>query len=88
MIWFFERSGERLQCEIRQAASGPGYQLVWTTSDGRIHVERSDDASELVRRRLALEHWLGLDGWIRPGPVAPTRPFRDQRTAKTDEQLH
>jgi len=87
MIWFFERPGERLQCEIRQAASGSGYELVWTSSDGRIHVELSDDASELMRRRRALEHWLKLDGWIRPVDT-PSRPFRTERTRKTDARLH
>jgi hypothetical protein len=89
MIWFFERSGERLQCEIRQAASGPGYELVWTSSDGRFHVELSDDASELMRRRRALEHWLRLDGWIRPGGRdTPTHPLRTLRTRKTDARPH
>ena len=88
MIWFFERPGERLQCEIRQSASGSGFELVWTTSDGRIHVEVSDDASELIRRRRALEHWLKLDGWIRPGRVTPVRPPRTQRTRKTDAHFH
>jgi hypothetical protein len=88
MIWFFERPGERLQCEIRQATSGSGYELVWTSSDGRIHVELTDDASELMRRRVALEHWLKLDGWIRPGRDTPSRPFRTERTRKTDARLH
>ena len=88
MIWFFERPGERLQCEIRQAASGLGYELVWTSSDGRIHVECSDDASELIRRRRALEHWLKLDGWVRPGRVTPIGPPRMQRTRKTDVPYH
>ena len=88
MIWFFERPGERLSCEIRQAASGPGYELVWTSSDGRSHVELSNDASELIRRRRALEHWLRLDGWIRPGRITPIRPNRAVRTRKTDELFH
>jgi hypothetical protein len=89
MIWFFERPGERLQCEIRQTASGNGFELVWTSNDGRIHVEQSDDPSELLRRRRALEHWLKLDGWIRPGGrVTPTRPPRTLRTRKTDVSLH
>ena len=89
MIWFFERPGERLQCEIRQAASGPGFELVWTSSDGRVHVELSDDATELIRRRRALEQWLKLDGWVRPGGrVTPDHPFRTERTRKTDVQMH
>ena len=84
MIWFFERPGERLQCEIRQTASGKRYELVWTAGDGRIHVEESEDPSELIRRRRALEHWLKLDGWVRPGRITPPRPARDVRTRKTD----
>ena len=88
MIWFFERPGERLQCEILHAASGPGFELVWTSSDGRIHVEQSNDASELIRRRRALEDWLKLDGWIRPGRITPVHPFRVERTRKTDALLH
>lgn len=89
MIWFFERPGERLQCEIRQTASGTGFELVWTSNDGRIQVEQSDDPSELLRRRRALEHWLKLDGWVRPGGrTTPVRPPRLLRTRKTDVGLH
>ncbi len=88
MIWFFERPGERLQCEIRQAASGQGYELVWTSSDGRVHVELANDASELMRRRRALEQWLKLDGWVRPDRITPTRPPRHLRTRKTDKRAH
>ena len=54
----------------------------------RTHSRRaSNDASELMRRRRALEHWLKLDGWVRPGRVTPIRPLRhlanpqDRRTS-------
>jgi hypothetical protein len=73
VIWFFERPGERLQCEIRRSALGAGYELVWTCGDGRTHVELSEDPEELLRRRRALENWLRLDGWVRPGRVTPPR---------------
>ena len=72
MIWFFERPGERLQCEIRRSVE-TGYELVWTSSDGRVHLEHSNDPEELLRRRRALESWLKLDGWVRPGRVTPPR---------------
>jgi hypothetical protein len=75
MIWFFERPGERLQCEIRRSFSA-GYELVWTSSDGRTHVEQSNDAEELMHRRRALENWLRLDGWVRPGRNTPSRQTR------------
>lgn len=73
MIWFFERPGEYLQCEIRRAEAGQEFELVWAASDGRGHVERSDDPSALVHRRRVLERWLRLDGWIRIGRVTPPR---------------
>jgi hypothetical protein len=70
MIWFFERPGERLLCEIRPAFDR-GFELVWTTGDGRTHVERSANADELLKRRRFLEERLRLDGWVRPGRTTP-----------------
>jgi hypothetical protein len=87
MIWFFERPGERLQCEIRRAAGDQGYELVWTSSDGRSHVEISRDPAELINRRRALEVWLKLDGWVRPGQVTPprrTRPRSEWQPRKSE----
>jgi hypothetical protein len=86
MIWFFERPGERLQCEIRQSLEA-GYELVWTSGDGRTHVEHSEDPEELLRRRRALENWLRLDGWVRPGRITPprqTRPRSEWRVRKSE----
>ena len=71
MIWFFQRRREQLQCEIRSAEVGDGFELVWSAPDGRIHVERSRDSATLVRRRRALEDRLKLDGWIRLGRRTP-----------------
>ncbi len=72
MIWFFERPGERLQCEIRRSEES-GFELVWTAEDGRVHVARSEDPEELMLRKRALENWLKLDGWVRPGRITPSR---------------
>lgn len=71
MIWFFERPGERLQCEIRQSVAGTGYELVWVSGDGRTHVEHSVDLEALLRRRRALENWLTHDGWVRHPRITP-----------------
>ena len=87
MIWFFERPGERLQCEIRRSLCGQGFELVWTTSDGRVRVERSEDPAELLERRRGIEHWLRLDGWIRPGRVTPANPLLTFGR-KPDAQTH
>ena len=78
MIWFFERPGERLQCEIRRSDE-EGYELVWTAGDGRIHVARSQDPEELLLRKKALENWLRLDGWVRPGRTTPTKITHERR---------
>ena len=76
MIWFFERPGERLQCEIRPSASGTGYELVWMSGDGRMQVEQAADPEELLQRRRALESWLKCDGWVRHGRVTPPRKMK------------
>ena len=87
MIWFFERPGERLQCEIRPSALGRGYELVWSAGDGRTHVEHSGDPEELTERRRALENWLKRDGWVRHGRITPPRnskPRQDWKARKAE----
>lgn len=74
MVWFFEREGVRLQCEIRPAQD-KGYELVWTTPDGQTHIERSEDPADLTRRRRRLEECLKQDGWKRVGRVTPDKQF-------------
>lgn len=71
MIWFLERPGEHLQCEIRRAPEEAGYELVWTTEDGRTHIERSESPEDLLQRRRFVEDRLRLDGWLRPGRTTP-----------------
>jgi len=90
MIWFFERPGERLRCEIRQSMT-VGYDLIWTTGDGRTHTEHSRNPEDLLHRRRALENWLKLDGWVRPGRITPpatprpaTRPQTEWRVRKAE----
>ncbi len=75
MLWFFERGDERLQCEIRPAAEGTGFELVWTSPDGQVHTEHGDDPAVLTERRRELEKKLELDGWKRVGRVTPPERF-------------
>ena len=77
MMWFFVRPGERLRCEIRQATFGQGYELVWTSDDGRTRVEVSQDSEELMVRLRMLEQWL-KDGWVRSDRVTPSRTTRPE----------
>jgi hypothetical protein len=65
MIWFFERQGQYVRCETRQAPDG-AYELVITTPDGKERVERFVDTSEMAKRQVELEHGLSADGWSGP----------------------
>ena len=71
MLWFFERGGERLQCEIRPASTGAGFELTWTSPDGQVHTEHSADSEALTERRRLLEDSLTRDGWKRVGRITP-----------------
>jgi hypothetical protein len=75
MIWFFERGGQRLQCEMRPAAEGGGFELAWQTPDGETHIEKSDDTESLTARRRQVEENLKADGWKRLGRETPDKRF-------------
>ena len=63
MIWFFERKGEHLRCEIRQQLEGDRFALVATMPDGTERVESFEDSTTLNRRSLELEKILRSKGW-------------------------
>ena len=68
MIWFYERRGEHLRCEIRQQMEGDRFALVVTLPDGRERVELFDDSRTLNVRSVELEKMLRAKGW--DGPFA------------------
>jgi len=65
MLSFFERDGERLQCEIRPSLHAAGFDLELTTADGQRQLEHADDANVLALRWLELEERLKREGWMR-----------------------
>src|SRR4051812_27805378 len=74
MLWFFERDGERLQCEIRPSAHAAGFELEWKAAEGQVHVERSPTSDDLVKRWIELENAMetsGLGEAGRRGSVSP-----------------
>jgi len=71
MVWFFEREGEKLECEIRQARRGEPFEMVIRDAD-RQRLERLQDPSELLRRSADLWSQLLTSGW-RP-KLPPTWP--------------
>jgi hypothetical protein len=66
VIWFYERKGEHLRCEIRQLVEGDRYALVLTLPDGTERTELFDDASKLNLRSIELEKALSEKGWGGP----------------------
>jgi hypothetical protein len=68
VIWFYERRGEHLRCEIRQQLEGDRFALVVTLPDGSERVELFEDSRTLNVRSLELEKMLRLKGW--DGPFA------------------
>jgi len=66
MIWFYERKGDHLRCELQLPAEGDRYNLVITGPDGTETVESFTDTDELTQRTVDLEQSLRSDGWDGP----------------------
>ena len=66
VIWFYERNGEHLRCEIRQQIEGDRFALVVTLPDGTERVEMFDDSYALNRRSMEIERMLSGKGWNGP----------------------
>jgi hypothetical protein len=66
VIWFYERKGEQLRCEMRQMIEGDKYALVVRLPDGTERTEVFDDSSALKRRSLELELLFRTKGWNGP----------------------
>lgn len=64
MFWFFEKNGQRLQCEIRPSSHAAGFEIEIIAADGQKTIERSDDPDQLALRWMELEQQLKRDGWI------------------------
>jgi len=66
VIWFYEKKGEHLRCEIRQQVEGDRFTLVVTLPDGSERSEIFDDSRTLNTRSLELEKMLRDKGWNGP----------------------
>ena len=66
MIWFYERKGQHLRCEIRQQVEGDRFALVVTLPDGTERTELFEDSGVLNRRSVEIEKMLTQRGWNRP----------------------
>jgi hypothetical protein len=66
VIWFYERKGEHLRCEIRQQVEGDRFALVVTLPDGTERTEFFEDSRSLNSRSVELEKMLREKGWNGP----------------------
>ena len=66
MIWFFERKGDHLRCEVRTQIEGERYDLVITDPDGRECVEVFSDSRALAQRTTELKQAMLRAGWDGP----------------------
>lgn len=72
MIWSFERSGERMSCEIRRDVDGEYYEFVVTKPDGSEQTERFEDPSEVVTHSVDVMRGLIEGGWRSPRVKPPS----------------
>ena len=65
MLYFFERAGSVIRCEIRLDWNGLGYELVIDAPDS-VRVERFHESTALNQRWVELEGRLLSEGWSEP----------------------
>ena len=74
MLWFFQRSGQRIVCEVRLSAEDTGYELVVSWPDGKQSVERFRTMASLLRREHELDRAWKAQGWAEIHGAAPHHP--------------
>jgi hypothetical protein len=67
VLWTFYRDGRCLNCEIRQALDGSGFQLIIRHADGRETREQFTDTGAVNRRALEIQSALLDGGWFVAG---------------------
>ena len=63
MIWFSGDSGDRILYEISRDERGESFELRLVHSDGRLVLQRFQDAAELARAARKLQTELRGSGW-------------------------
>jgi hypothetical protein len=72
VIWFYERDGRHLLCEIGRPRDFE-YEMTVTFPDGRRQSERFTSPSTLIQRSLAVQSQLKRERW-RPVPEGVLAP--------------
>jgi hypothetical protein len=66
VFYFYRRGPESVQCEVRAAADGPGYEIVITNPDGTERYERFGTSEQVHARWLEIHSGFERDGWWGP----------------------
>jgi hypothetical protein len=74
MMWFYERGGEHLSCEMRMILDGDGYELVVKWPNGHEHTEHYRDQGRLLRRWCELDRAWEAQGWTELNNLLDRKP--------------
>lgn len=66
MFYFVQRGKETVQCEVRAASDGPGFEIVVTEADGAERVETFAISEQVHTRWLELHRRFADEGWWGP----------------------
>ncbi len=66
MFYFFQRGADTVQCEVRSAEVGTGYEILITEPDGSERLERYASAEQVHGRWLELHKRFEHEGWWGP----------------------
>jgi hypothetical protein len=66
VFYFYKRGPETLQCEVRAAADGQGYEIVVVGPDGAERVEHFPTSDEVHQRWMEMDHGFEREGWWGP----------------------
>ena len=63
MVWFLDKDGERLRCEISRDRSSGHYRVALTRPDGSESIEEVDQPTDLIEKSIRLMNTLRTEGW-------------------------
>jgi hypothetical protein len=66
VFYFFQRGPETVQCEVRSAAEGSGFEIVITEPGGAQRLEAFQTSDEVHTRWVELHKRFEDEGWWGP----------------------
>ena len=66
MFYFFQRGTETVQCEVRAAVDGPGYEILITEPNGEERLEVFATSEQVHSRWMELHKRFSDEGWWGP----------------------